>query len=74
MTRSLAAHFDGKVLVPDEPLQLPVGAPLRVQVRVLKGKPRGRAGKSRTVIGLGRFASGVPDLGSNKKHLEGFGL
>jgi hypothetical protein len=25
------------------------------------------------VIGVGRFASGVPDLGSNKKHLQGFG-
>ena len=29
---------------------------------------------SRTkVIGLGRFASGKPDLGSNEKHLKGFG-
>ena len=25
------------------------------------------------VIGQGRFASGLPDLGSNKKHLRGFG-
>jgi hypothetical protein len=25
------------------------------------------------VIGVGRFASGLPDLGSNKKHLQGFG-
>jgi hypothetical protein len=25
------------------------------------------------VVGLGRFSSGVRDLGSNKKHLEGFG-
>jgi len=25
------------------------------------------------VIGVGRFASGVPDLGSNKKRLQGFG-
>jgi hypothetical protein len=29
--------------------------------------------KSRKIIGLGRFASGVSDLGSNKKHLKGFG-
>jgi hypothetical protein len=27
----------------------------------------------RRVIGQGAFASGVPDLGSNRKHLEGFG-
>jgi hypothetical protein len=25
------------------------------------------------VIGVGRFASGISDLGSNKKHLKGFG-
>ena len=25
------------------------------------------------VIGVGRFASGLPDLGSNVKHLSGFG-
>lgn len=32
----------------------------------------GRPSKKR-VIGIGRFASQVPDLGSNKKHLRGFG-
>ena len=31
--------------------------------------PKGR----RTIIGQGRFSSGVPDLGSNKEHLRGFG-
>jgi hypothetical protein len=30
-----------------------------------------RSGKR--VIGVGRFASGLPDLASNKKHLRGFG-
>jgi hypothetical protein len=25
------------------------------------------------IVGLGKFSSGVPDLGSNKKHLKGFG-
>jgi len=30
-----------------------------------KGGPR--------VVGVGRFESGVADLGSNKKHLKGFG-
>jgi len=29
--------------------------------------------RSRKIVGLGRFASGVRDLGSNKKHLEWFG-
>jgi hypothetical protein len=30
------------------------------------------AGRPR-IAGLGRFASGVDDLGSNKRHLKGFG-
>jgi hypothetical protein len=29
--------------------------------------------KSRKIIGLGKFASGISDLGSNKKHMAGFG-
>jgi hypothetical protein len=32
----------------------------------------GRSGRPR-LIGLARFASGQPDLGSNKRHLAGFG-
>jgi len=27
----------------------------------------------RTIIGLGKFKSGISDLGSNKAHLDGFG-
>lgn len=26
------------------------------------------------IVGIGRFASGMPDLGSNKRRLKGFGL
>jgi len=29
--------------------------------------------KSRKIAGLGKFSSGVPDLGSRKKHLQDFG-
>ena len=32
-----------------------------------------RLQKERRIVGLGRFASGETDLGSNKKHLAGFG-
>ncbi|HUE70555.1 MAG TPA: hypothetical protein VMP01_06665 [Pirellulaceae bacterium] len=28
------AHFDGKVIIPDEPIQLPIGEPLRVRVEL----------------------------------------
>ena len=29
--------------------------------------------RKRGVVGLGKFRSGSPDLGSSKKHLQGFG-
>ena len=29
--------------------------------------------RSRQIVGLGRFRSGIRDLGSNKGHLKGFG-
>lgn len=29
--------------------------------------------KRRGVVGLGKFQSGIPDLGSNKRHLRDFG-
>ena len=29
--------------------------------------------RKRKIVGLGRFRSGVSDLGSNKNHLKGFG-
>jgi hypothetical protein len=34
MTQTFSAHFDGKVIVPDEPVQLPVGQPLRLVITV----------------------------------------
>jgi len=43
---------------------------VREGIKVLNGlTQRGR----RRVAGLGRFSSGIPDLGSNKTHLKGFG-
>ncbi|MBI3851294.1 MAG: hypothetical protein HY298_13620 [Verrucomicrobia bacterium] len=33
----LKAHFDGKVLVPDEPVNLPLNCALEVRVQPLKG-------------------------------------
>ena len=28
---------------------------------------------ARSIVGVGKFESGIKDLGSNKKHLKGFG-
>lgn len=30
----IRAHFDGKVIVPDEPLNLPVGEPIEAELRL----------------------------------------
>ena len=44
---------------------------VREGIRALRAllPPRGR----RKIVGLAGFRSGKPDLGSSKKHLEGFG-
>jgi hypothetical protein len=44
---------------------------VREGLRVLEASYLRR--KKRGVIGLGKFSSSVSDLGSNKKHLRGFG-
>jgi len=44
---------------------------VREGLRVLEATHLRR--KRKGVVGLGEFASGVSDLSSNKKHLEGFG-
>jgi len=44
---------------------------VREGLRVLEASHLRR--KKRGVIGLGKFASGISDLGSNKKHFGGFG-
>lgn len=36
---TLTAHFDGKVLVPDEPVKLPMDRALKVQVEPLPETP-----------------------------------
>lgn len=44
---------------------------VREGLRILEASHLRR--KKRGIIGLGKFKSGVPDLGSNKKHLQNFG-
>ncbi len=54
MTPSIAAHFDGKVIIPDEPVELPVGQPLRLQVELAApSQPR--------FADLLQFAAELPD-------------
>ena len=39
MTHSFRAHFDGKVLIPDEPVEIPVGQPVQVQLTPATTQP-----------------------------------
>jgi hypothetical protein len=39
-TLSIRAHFDGKFIVPDEPVALPLDAPLHIEVRTLNNVSR----------------------------------
>jgi hypothetical protein len=36
-------------------------------------QPAARRSAARRIAGMGKFASGVHDLGSNPRHLKGFG-
>jgi hypothetical protein len=53
MSVTISAHFDGTVIVPDEPVQLPVGQPLRVSVEVPDTAP--------PFADLLQFAADLPD-------------
>jgi hypothetical protein len=44
---------------------------VREGIRLLAACQAGEA--PRRIIGLGKFASGISNLGSNKDHLDGFG-
>jgi hypothetical protein len=58
MTQTITAHFDGKVIVPDEPVQLPVGQPLRIRLEVAEpAVPR--------FAEFLQFAAELPDAPSN---------
>jgi len=37
---SVSAHFDGKAIIPDEPLDLPQGQPLLIQVEPVRQSER----------------------------------
>jgi hypothetical protein len=80
MTQFITGHFDGKVIIPDRPLKLPVGKRLRLRIDVTAAangknpsKTRKKPTKSLEIIGTGMFDSGIPNLATNKKHMEGFG-
>ena len=65
MSRSILGHFDGRVIVPDEPLPLVAGQRLRVEVEAIDEE------KSRFADLLGLAADlpeAPPDLSSQHDH------
>jgi hypothetical protein len=54
MTLSIEAHFDGQFIVPDQPVPLPVGQRLRIQVEVTEPS-------APPFANLLRFAADLPD-------------
>ncbi len=65
MSEIIAAHFDGKVIVPDEPVQLPVGEPLRLRVEVAKSLP----GRYADLLQFATDLPGAPsDLAAQHDH------
>jgi hypothetical protein len=75
MSRIIHARLDGETEKLLRQLERRLGwndsRVVREGIKALRGLLVG--GGSRQIIGLGRFHSGVPDLGSNKAHLDGFG-
>jgi hypothetical protein len=54
MTTTILAHFDGKVFVPDEPVDVPIGTPLRVHVEAVNKEAARTADQllSPVIVGL----------------------
>jgi hypothetical protein len=57
MTTTVLAHFDGKVFVPDEPVDVPIGTQLRVHVEAVNDKatPPAAAGAAKVTPAPRRF-------------------
>jgi hypothetical protein len=54
MSTVFSAHFDGRVIVPDEPLSLPIGERLQLRVET----PSAQAGQ---FANLANFSADLPD-------------
>ncbi len=56
----LKAHFDGRVLVPDEPVDLPVDCALEVHVQPLKERTSGST-EGKPLLKLLQLLEDLPD-------------
>lgn len=49
---TIYAHFDGKAIVPDEPVSLPVGTKLKVSFEPAEAQVEDRATRRRRLFGM----------------------
>lgn len=63
MTTTFKAHFDGKTVIPDEPIKLPKGKKLRVSVEV--DSPSKKKRKLTLFQGIKPVKLGIPDASEN---------
>jgi hypothetical protein len=54
MTRTVLARYDGRVIVPDEELEIPSGQRLRIEIQTIEADPAPFAD-------LSEFAADLPD-------------
>ena len=80
MNKTITGVFNGTVIVPDKRVKLPIGKRLRLQIELAPSangkkptKSRKKPAKPLEFIGTRMFDSGIPDLATNKKYMEGFG-
>lgn len=65
MEQRIAAHFDGKAIIPDEPLQLPVGQRLQVRVELAQDE----CGRFADLLRVTTQLEGAPtDLAAQHDH------
>jgi hypothetical protein len=74
MPVTIRAHFDGKVIVPDEPVDLPVDQPLQVELRLAEPEAASLSMEERRAA-LERFLSrpihglSIPDEALSRENL-----
>ena len=72
MTRVARAHDDGKVIVPDEPLDLPVNAPLQIRCTRIQGE--GGADESVLIEDRSRTNAWREDVEAARKTVGALGV
>ena len=67
----LIAHYDGKVIIPDEPVELPTGVPLRLSIE--SNNNTSDSDPILTFVGLGKeIWEGIDPVEYQRREREGW--